>query len=47
MNFKLLMKIQELVENTSDIKLKNKPGIISGESLIKFRPSTELIKNMN
>ena len=28
MNFKLLIKIQELVENTSDIKLKNKNNII-------------------
>jgi hypothetical protein len=28
MNFKLLMKIQKLVENTSDIKLKNKNNII-------------------
>jgi hypothetical protein len=41
MNFKLLMKIQELVENTCDIKLKNKNNIIE-----KFKYDfSEIINN--
>jgi hypothetical protein len=41
MNFKLLMKIQELVENTCDIKLKNKNNIIE-----KFKNDySEIINN--
>ena len=42
MNFKLLMKIQELVENTCDIKLKNKNNIIE-----KFKYDFKEIINDN
>lgn len=42
MNFKLLMKIQELVENTSDIKLKNKNNIIE-----KFKNDFSEVINEN
>ena len=42
MNFKLLMKIQELVENTCDIKLKNKNNIIE-----KFKYDFKEIINNN
>lgn len=42
MNFKLLIKIQELVENTSNIKLKNKNNIID-----KFKNNFTEIINEN